>query len=118
MTVETKKITTINFLGVLKELQKEEWESLGLNPPEPCQKKYLPDGREDIYDRLWAIVMNSHYGNQQFTNDSIFIYSFPYEDNDVTTWNEDIAKLFQICEKYEAIHYSFDTGMVYFDVSW
>jgi hypothetical protein len=100
-------IKTVKLLEVLRELQVNEWTALGLKTPDPCTSQELPDGRDDIHQRLWDVICDSHFGNQMFTNDSYFQYWFaedvPLEGDELTLYEHckdalnDYTILFEVC---------------------
>lgn len=104
------QVPVVNLLEALRELQKEEWAKFNEEAPSLGSSKDLPDGREDIRDRLWDEISEHYHGNQKFTNDSLFIYVFPSINGEPLT--EDMEKLYDLCK--DAI---VDDRLV-FEVSW
>lgn len=110
--MKISSITTVNLLEVLRELQVIEWTALGLETPHVGHAVPLPDGGDDIHSRLWALIANSEWGNQMFTNDSIFKYVFTWED----PMGEDETLLYNHVKEATFSEYEFES--IYFDVSW
>ena len=105
-----KTIPTVYLTEVLRALQVEEWTQLGLKAPDKGQVIKLPDGRSDIYERLWSQIINSRHGNQMFSNDTIFIFVFPTINGEPLS--EDEQKLYDYCKAAIVEEH------LYFDVSW
>jgi len=99
-------LPTVNFLETLKALQKNEWNSLGLNEPEPCQVIDLPTGGEDILTRLWAVFSNK----PNFSNDCKFTYVFPTRNGEQLP--DDLQVLHDYCQESIVNH------ELLFDVCW
>jgi len=88
--MEIKEYKCIDFLETLYALQQKECEELGIPVPEPGQWLKLPDGREDIFHRLWDKLMQDQWGNQQFTNDCFYRVPFEtYEDGTIVNINDE-----------------------------
>jgi prophage maintenance system killer protein len=94
---EVEKVEKVNqgsvviLIKALNELQAKEWKSLGFEPPEPCQVIELPDGKEDIYRRLWNIFCK----DKRFSNDILFTYTFPSLNGETLT--SDLQALYDYC---------------------
>jgi len=117
------KITTlkcVELLEVLYELQKMEYDELGLECPSQGQYIRLPDGREDIKHRLWDEIIQDQWGNQQFNNDSF--YRVPFEATRAGViyteeLSDDMIKLVQHCA--DALNNDgAGTAFLLFDVCW
>lgn len=108
-------IKTIKFTEVLRELQIKEWTELGLTPPSVGTAKTLPDGRDDIYTRLWMKIGKSQWGNQTFTNDSLFRYAFTAEQDGLETEGDELI-LYNHCKDAITDNYGLET--LIFDVCW
>lgn len=108
LEIQTKPI--VNLINVLRDLQFTEWKQLGLKAPENGQVINLPDGNEDIYFRLFDVISNSRFGNQIFSNDSLFIFVFPSINGE--TMSEDLQKLYDYCKDAIVEEH------LYFQVSW
>lgn len=93
--IEVKQMKTVVMLDVLRELQRVECVELGIAQPPGYVSYKLPDGRDNIKQRLWDELANSRYGNQQFTNDSYFIFSV----DDELDHSEDVLKMKELCRE-------------------
>lgn len=118
--MEITNLKCIVFLDVLREMQKMECDELGLEYPSPGQSRPLPDGRDDIFYRLWEELMQDQWGNQQFNNDSF--YRVPFEGKEGgTVYTEDLSN-----DMIKLVEYCVDalnddgagTKFLLFDVSW
>jgi hypothetical protein len=105
----------VNLVDILRELQVAEWTELGLTPPDSGTAKKLPDGRDDIYLRLWTLIHHHQWGNQVFTNDSIFRYAFTAEQDGLETDGDELI-LYNHCK--DAIMYQYGLPVLIFDVCW
>lgn len=105
-----KTIKTVKLTEVLRFLQIEEWNKLGLKEPDRGQSIKLPDGREDIYSRLWKLINSSRHGNQVFSNDTIHIFIFSTINGEPLS--EDEQALYDFCK--DAIV----DETIYFETSW
>lgn len=119
--MDIKTLHCINFIETLKELQANEWHELGLDVPTRGDCKILPDGREDIYHRLWEELSERQWGNQEFSNDSF--YRVPAELNDDGTlyadnMSDDKRKLFEHCFRAWNADGSGNLIFLLFDVCW
>jgi len=112
-----KTIQTVSYSKVLEVLQRVECDELGIEYHPPSTAFYLEDGSDPIRTRLHHMVAHSNYGNQQFTNDSIFKFMVLHEEDVwIEETNEDLIKLRDLCKPYltrEGNYY-----YIYFDVSW
>ena len=70
--IRVKQVTIIFMLDVLYELQRQECEELGIEEPPHGTSYNLPDGRENIMQRLWVEISETELGGQRFSNDSLF----------------------------------------------
>lgn len=110
--IKVEKIKTVNFVDVLNCLRHQECEELGIDMHESGVNYKLPDGRDNIKDRLWNKISNKRFGNQGFTNDAFFQYYFPIFNGE-PFMDEDEEKL------YEAVKHGLNGyGNVVFWVSW
>lgn len=91
--MEIKMLPVVKLTEVLRELQIKEWKELGEQPPEKGTLRNLPDGREDIFYRLWDIIANHYHGNQKFLNDSLFRFTFPTINNEPMSEDEHVLYL-------------------------
>jgi len=111
----SKLSPVVNLMSILRTLQLREWESHGLPVPVAGQIREL-NGGSDIFYRLWDVVSMFKYGNQTFSNDSLFRYVFPLErpmtPDELTLWEELSTTLW--VELGEVIV----GNEVIFDVSW
>jgi hypothetical protein len=82
---------TVVLIEALRVLQVNEWQSLGLSAPVPCQVIELPDGRDDIHRRLWDIFTQC----RNFSNDILFTYAFPSFNGEALT--SDLQALHDYC---------------------
>lgn len=105
-----KTVKTVKLTEVLRSLQIEEWKKLGLKEPDRGQSIKLPDGREDIYSRLWERISSARYGNQVFSNDTIYIFVFPTINGEQLSKDE--QALYDFCK--DAIV----EETIYFEISW
>lgn len=105
-------VATVNMLEVIRELQTAEWNALGLDPPDVGHCVRLPDGGEDCHQRIWDLIMKREWGNQTFTNDSFYRFTFewevPMEPDELMLYNHVKEAVFEHC----------GIEMVLFDVSW
>jgi len=118
--LEITNLKCIKLLDTLYELQHREWQLFDLPTPGHGHRVYLPDGREDIFSRLWGEITEDQYGNQRFTNDSFYRVSFErHTDNTLALEDksDDMRQLAEYCK--EAIN-SDSGGMAFilFEVSW
>ena len=75
-----------------------------------CSK--YENGETNIQQRLWKIIIQDQYGNQQFTNDSFYRWT------DVTPW-ADHPDVITFMKHYPyAINDTGENAFVLFDVSW
>lgn len=106
-------IQTIVLLDVLQYLQYIECKELGVECNKHTNHFTLPDGRDSIYDRVWNLVRDSYHGNQQFCNDSYFLYVFDDEEDRT----DDENKLYEACsEVLNNVTDEFES--VLFEVCW
>jgi hypothetical protein len=103
-------LPVVNFTMTLRALQVREREALGLAPPDTSQNINLPDGKEDIFHRLWERISSKRFGNQIFNNDSIYRYVFPSINGEPLSEDEQV--LYDYCK--EAVV----ENTIFFDVSW
>tara|TARA_B100000073_G_C23726907_1_gene569551 strand:+ start:2183 stop:2512 length:330 start_codon:yes stop_codon:yes gene_type:complete len=108
--LNTTTIKTVKLTEVLRSLQIEEWNKLGLKEPDRGQSIKLPDGRDDIYSRLWKRISSARHGNQVFSNDTIHIFVFPTINGEKLS--EDEQALYDFCK--DAIV----DETIYFEISW
>ena len=73
--IETEK--TVNFIEVLEVLREKECRELSITYHPSGVHYLLPDGRENIKNRLWDMIAKTRFGNQVFNNDSYYRYIFP-----------------------------------------
>jgi len=71
MDITTLKI--IPLLDVLYDLQELECKTFGMETPPKGHSFKLPNGETGIKQRLWEILRERHWGNQDFGNDRLYI---------------------------------------------
>lgn len=71
-------VTVVKLEPLLNEMQLDQCRVLGLEPDGNLTT--LPDGNPSIYTRMRNLVSQFEHGEQQFHNDSIFVYRFPETD--------------------------------------
>lgn len=97
--IEVENVKTVNLMEVVKELVKLT-------------------GDKETERRVWKHIRTSYHGNQQFCNDTYYIFHFcdPRDIEDPNLRRE-MEFMEDICA--EAVDYdSYDTGTLVFDVCW
>ena len=90
--MKVTELKTVDLLEVLEGLQEIECKSLGIE----YSREPLPDGSEPIFDRLWEIIRQDQYGNQQFCNDSFYRVTFEEDHEDI---DPDLITLRDYCRE-------------------
>jgi hypothetical protein len=114
LKIENAKI--VDLCDALRILQAKECEEYNIPLPSGGSSTQLPDGSDTIDKRLWDEIIDTNYGNQQFSNDTLYIY---YATDEEVTFSEDKKKLIELCK--DAINYDpilKGIGKLYFNVSW
>jgi len=116
--MKVKTVKTISMLDVLYELQRRECEELGIENHPPGTSFSLPDGRDNIKQRLWDEISDTIHGNQRFANDSLFMM-YVDEDGGEFEFSDDVLKMRQLCRDNGATNIC-GAGAEYivFDTSW
>lgn len=74
--IKTQNIKLVKLRDIQEHLQRKECEQHNI-PFVGLSTSYdIPDKDESIHQEIHDLLMNHRYGNQTFTNDSIFRYSF------------------------------------------
>jgi hypothetical protein len=78
---EITQLNCIEMLPMLYALQAQECEEYGIPIPQLGTSGTLPDGSDDIRNRLWDWFRQDHHGNQQFGNDRFYRISFECDEH-------------------------------------
>jgi hypothetical protein len=93
--IDIKPINTVDFFEVTEYLQRQT-------------------GDDNIQQRLYDLLKNARYGNQEFSNDSYFIYCVPESDGELSP---DELLLRDTCKEALDMAHS-DFGTIVFYVEW
>lgn len=104
-------VALVDYIDLLQSVRNTQCERLGI-PLTPLGKGVkFPNGEGDLSEMLREHIVCHRYGNQKFTNDTVFIYCFG--DEGPETAIEQL--LHDLCKPYI---YTDGLEYIYFNVCW